>query len=96
VLEPMSRVLRTVAAEPGLIQHPGGEARAVAVIEALRQGGSFRTSTRPTLNLILLSLNLILLSLNLILLLRESILAFILKVSHAPISVECLFSKTLL
>ena len=44
--------------------------------------GVFRTCTRPTLNLLLL--------------LRASVSAFTLKVSQAPISVECLFSMTLL
>jgi hypothetical protein len=36
VLTPVGRVLHAVAGEPGLLQHPGGEARAVAVIEAMR------------------------------------------------------------
>ena len=41
-----------------------------------------RTSTRPTLNFLLL--------------LRASVKAFTLKVNHAPISVECFFSMSLL
>jgi len=45
-------------------------------------GGLLRTSAPPTLNRLLLR--------------RASVCAFTLKVSHAPISVECLFSVTLL
>ena len=49
---------------------------AAAGLKVGRAGGVLRTSTRPTLNLILLQ-------------------ASKLKVSHAPMSVECLFSVTL-
>ena len=45
-----------------------------------------RTSTRPTLNSLLLFLRV----------LRACVSAFTLKVSHASISVECLLSMTLL
>ena len=48
-------------------------------------GGLLRTGTRPTSNLLLLLRRL-----------HVSIWAFTLKVTHAPMSVECLFSMTLL
>jgi len=52
------------------------------VVHALPQaGGSFTSSTPPTLTLLLLP--------------RASVSSITMNVSHAPISVECLFSMTL-
>jgi len=50
-----------------------------------RQRGVLSTCTRPTLNLLLL-----------LRILRASVWAFTLKASRAPISVECVFSMTVL
>jgi hypothetical protein len=51
-------------------------------IPVIKAGGLFSTSTRPTLNLLLL--------------LRPSVWAFTLNVCHALMGFECMFSMTLL
>ena len=58
-------------------------AKVGALVMLNKAGGSLRISIRPTLTLLLL-------------LIRAFVLTFTVKVSHAPISVECFISLTLL